>query len=53
VLVAHAYNPSSSGDRGQEDRGSKPAQANSSQGPFSKIPIAKRTGGVTQGESPE
>jgi hypothetical protein len=27
--VAHAYNPSYSGGRDQEDRGSKPAQANS------------------------
>jgi hypothetical protein len=27
--VAHACNPSFSGDRDQEDRGSKPAQANS------------------------
>jgi hypothetical protein len=30
VLVAHAYNPSYSGDRDQEDIGSKPALANSS-----------------------
>jgi hypothetical protein len=30
VLVAHAYNPSYSGGRDQEDGGSKPAQANSS-----------------------
>jgi hypothetical protein len=31
VLVAHACNPSYSGGRDQEDQGSKPAQANSSQ----------------------
>jgi hypothetical protein len=30
VLVAHAYNPSYSGSRDQEDRGSKPAWANNS-----------------------
>jgi hypothetical protein len=30
VLVAHACNPSYSGGRDQEDRSSKPAQANSS-----------------------
>jgi hypothetical protein len=29
ALVAHACNPSYSGGREQEDRGSKPAQANS------------------------
>jgi hypothetical protein len=31
----------------------KPAQANGSQDPISKIPITKRAGGVAQGESPE
>jgi hypothetical protein len=31
VPVAHACNPGYSGGRDQEDRGSKPAQANSSQ----------------------
>jgi hypothetical protein len=36
--VAHACNPSYSGVRDQEDQGSKPAQANSSQDPISKIP---------------
>jgi hypothetical protein len=30
VLVAYAYNPGYSGDRDQEDRGLKPAWANSS-----------------------
>jgi hypothetical protein len=34
--VAHACNPSYSGGRDQEDLGSKSAQANSSQDPFSK-----------------
>jgi hypothetical protein len=29
ALVAHTYNPSYSGGRDQEDRGSKPAWANS------------------------
>jgi hypothetical protein len=41
VHVAHAYNPSYSGGRDQEDHGSKPAQASSSQDPISKIPITK------------
>jgi hypothetical protein len=31
VLVAHTCNPSNSGGRDQEDRGSKPARANSLQ----------------------
>jgi hypothetical protein len=34
--LAHTYNPSYSGGRDQEDRGSNPAQANSSQDPISK-----------------
>jgi hypothetical protein len=34
--VAHAYNPSYSGDRDQEDRGLKPAWANSSWDPISE-----------------
>jgi hypothetical protein len=34
--MAHAYNPSYSGGRDQEDRGSKPAQANSSVTPYLK-----------------
>jgi hypothetical protein len=33
---AHAYNPSYSGGRNQEDHDLKPAQANSSQDPISK-----------------
>jgi hypothetical protein len=40
--VAYACNPSYSGGRDQEDCGSKPAWANSSQDPTSKIPITKR-----------
>jgi hypothetical protein len=34
VLVAHACYPSYSGGRDQEDRGSKPARANSSARPY-------------------
>jgi hypothetical protein len=37
--VPHTYNPSYSGGRDHEDRGSKPALANSSQDPISKTPI--------------
>jgi hypothetical protein len=36
--VAHVCNLSYSGGTDQEDQGSKPAQANSSQDPISKIP---------------
>jgi hypothetical protein len=43
-LVAHACNPSYSGD--QEDRGWKPARANSSWDPTSKILNTKRASGV-------
>jgi hypothetical protein len=46
-------NPNYSGGRDQEDSSSKPAQANSSKDPVSKIPITKRTGGVAQCEGPE
>jgi hypothetical protein len=45
VPVAHS-NPSFSGGRSQEDRSSKPAQANSSQDPISKNPSQKKAGGV-------
>jgi hypothetical protein len=38
ALVAHACNPSHSGDRDQEDCGSKPARANSSRDSILKIP---------------
>jgi hypothetical protein len=41
-LVAHACNPSYSGGRDQGDRGLKPAQANSSGDPVSKILITKK-----------
>jgi hypothetical protein len=44
VPVARTYNPSYSGGRDQEDQGSKPTGANSSQ---------KRTGGVVQGVGPD
>jgi hypothetical protein len=39
--VAHAYNPSYSGGRGQEDCGSKPAWENSSRDPIFKKPFTK------------
>jgi hypothetical protein len=53
VLVAHTYNPSYSRVRDQKDQDPKPAQANSSCNPISKIPITKRPGGVAQGIGPE
>jgi hypothetical protein len=40
--VAHTCNPSYSGGRDQEDHGSKPAWANSSQDPILKNPITKK-----------
>jgi hypothetical protein len=53
--VAHAYNTSDSGGRDQEDRNSKPAQANSLRDPILKIPITikKRAGGLAKGVGPE
>jgi hypothetical protein len=39
--VAHTCNPSYSGGRDQEDRGLKPAQANSLRDPILKKPIKK------------
>jgi hypothetical protein len=42
AAMTHACNPSYSGDRNQEDHGSKPAQANSSQDPILKKPITKK-----------
>jgi hypothetical protein len=39
--VAHAYNPSYSGGRDQEDRGSKPACANSFERPYLEKPFTK------------
>jgi hypothetical protein len=53
ALVTHCCNPGYSGGRDQEDCGSKPAQANSSLDPISKIPNTKRSGRVAQGEGPE
>jgi hypothetical protein len=53
VPVAHACNPSCSGGSNQEDRSLKPAQANSSQDPISKLPNTKSAGGVTQGVGSE
>jgi hypothetical protein len=49
--VAHTCNPTCSGDRDQEDCGSKPAQANSSRGPHLKKTYHKKggAGGVAQG----
>jgi hypothetical protein len=44
--VAHTCNPSYSD---QEDHGLKPARANSSRDPISKIPNTKKAGGVAQG----
>jgi hypothetical protein len=46
-------NPSYSGGRDQEDRGLKPARANSLGDPVLKISITKRAGRVAQGEGPE
>jgi hypothetical protein len=46
VLVAHAWNPSYSGGRDQEDHNSEPAWANSSLRSYLKKPFMKRAGGV-------
>jgi hypothetical protein len=53
--VAHTYNPSYSGGRDQEDHGSKPVRANSSQHYLEKIlhTHKKKVGRVAQGISPE
>jgi hypothetical protein len=48
VLVAHTCNPSHLGECNPEDRGSRPAQANISQDPISKVTRAKWTGGMAQ-----
>jgi hypothetical protein len=42
VLVAYASNPSYSGGRDQENHSSKPAPANSSKDPISKIPNTRK-----------
>jgi hypothetical protein len=47
--MAHTHNPSYSGGRDQEDRGSKPAWANSSPDPISKNPSQKKAGVTAQG----
>jgi hypothetical protein len=51
--VADTCNPSFSGDRDQEEHGSKTARANSSRDPILKIPNTKRAGGVAQSVGPE
>jgi hypothetical protein len=51
VPLAHTCNPSYSGGRDQEDRSSKPAQANSSQDPISTH--HKKGWTVAQREGPE
>jgi hypothetical protein len=48
--VAHAYNPSYSEGRDQEDGGSKPAWAKTL---YRKNPSQKRAGGMVQGVGPE
>jgi hypothetical protein len=55
VPVAHAYNPSYSGGREQEDHGLKSAQANSFEilSGKKKNPSQKRAGGMAQRISPE
>jgi hypothetical protein len=54
VLVAHAYNPSYSGGRDQENSSLKPARADSLQDPISNNPVNNNwAGGVAQGENPE
>jgi hypothetical protein len=54
ALMGHACNPSYSGGRDQEDRGLKPAQANSWQDPISKKTHHRKTAdGVAQGKGPE
>jgi hypothetical protein len=54
ALVAHAYNPSYSGCRDQENQGLKPAQAKQFLRPcLKKNHHKKRAGGVSQGESPD
>jgi hypothetical protein len=50
--VVQACNPSYSGGRDQEDRGSKLAWADQSRDPISKIPNTKKASGVAQGVAP-
>jgi hypothetical protein len=42
MSVTHACNPSCSGGKDQKDHSSKPARANNSRDPISKIPITKK-----------
>jgi hypothetical protein len=52
--MAHTCNPCYLGGRDQEDRGSKPAQANNAQDLISKKTLhKKRTNEVAQGVGPE
>jgi hypothetical protein len=52
--VAHAYNPSYSGGRGQEDHGSKPASGEIiCEILFQKNPSQIRVSGVAQGVAPK
>jgi hypothetical protein len=52
--VSHAYNPSYSRGRDQEDHGLKPAWANSFARPYrKKNPHKNSAGGMAQGEGPE
>jgi hypothetical protein len=54
VPVAHAYNPSYSGCRDQEDQGSKLTWANSSARPYLEKNLPqKRVDGMAQCEGPE
>jgi hypothetical protein len=53
ALVSHAYNPSYSGGRNQEDHGLKPAWTNSSLRPYLKNKSHKRASGVAQSVGPE
>jgi hypothetical protein len=52
ALVAHAYYPSHSGGRDQEDGGLKPAQANSLPDLILKKPFTKKDWEVAQGVEP-
>jgi hypothetical protein len=53
ALLAHTCNPSYSGGRDQEDRDSKPAQANRLLDSIFKKPVTKKAGGMAQGLGPE
>jgi hypothetical protein len=53
ALVTHVCNPSYTGDRDQDNQGSKPVLANSFRDPILKKPSQKRAGGMVQGVDPE